>query len=189
MPEEIKTNLDTKYDLIKNLNNIIPNGVGVEIGVLFGHFSKFILENWNCKELHSVDPWIYQAEYTDYSNANNETNEKRFTEAKGNLELFGDRSIIHRMFSKEFADQTQDESIDFVYLDARHDYKAILDDINLWYPKVKRGGVFAGHDYVNNGNPHNVIEVKSAVDDWIKITNHELYLTKEPGFPSWWIIK
>jgi len=185
----MKTDFDTRYDLVKNLNDATPNGVGVEIGVLFGHFSKFILENWNCKELHSVDPWIYQAAYVDYSNANDIINEERLTEAKGNLEPFGSRSVIHRMFSKDFADQTPDESIDFVYLDARHDYRAVIDDITLWYPKVKKGGIFSGHDYADNGNPHNVIEVKSAVDDWIKITNYELHLTKEPGAPSWWIIK
>jgi len=182
-------NLQHRKDLINTLSSKFPNGVGVEVGVLVGHFSKYILENWNCKTLHSVDPWCYQAEYVDYSNTSNSKNEIRLTEARAHLIPFGDRSRIHRMFSKDFADQTPDESIDFVYLDARHDYAAVIDDIVLWYSKVKKGGILSGHDYANNGNPRNVIEVKSAVDDWIKTTNHELNLTKEPGAPSWWIIK
>ena len=36
-------------------------------------------------------------------------------------------------------------SLDFVYLDARHDFMGVVADIQAWWPKVKVGGVFAGH--------------------------------------------
>ncbi len=45
--------------------------------------------------------------------------------------------------SKMFADN----SIDFVFLDAGHEYEDLIADMNAWYPKVKKGGVIAGHDY------------------------------------------
>ena len=41
----------------------------------------------------------------------------------------------------------KDESIDFVFLDADHVYESIKRDIQAWLPKVKKGGVIAGHDY------------------------------------------
>lgn len=40
----------------------------------------------------------------------------------------------------------KDESIDFLFLDADHSYEAVTRDIRTWLPKVKIGGVFAGHD-------------------------------------------
>jgi len=40
-----------------------------------------------------------------------------------------------------------DESLDFVFIDANHIYRAVMDDIMLWFPKVKKGGHIAGHDY------------------------------------------
>ena len=45
------------------------------------------------------------------------------------------------------ANLVADDSLDFVFIDADHSYESVLDDIILWYPKVKSGGIIAGHDY------------------------------------------
>jgi hypothetical protein len=42
----------------------------------------------------------------------------------------------------------QDNTIDFVYVDARHDFCGVYEDLSLYYPKLKCDGVMAGHDYV-----------------------------------------
>jgi len=39
-----------------------------------------------------------------------------------------------------------DESLDFVFIDAAHDYESVRADVRAWYPKVKTGGVIAGDD-------------------------------------------
>lgn len=45
------------------------------------------------------------------------------------------------------ARQFADSSVDFVFLDADHTYQAIRRDIDAWLPKVRPGGIIAGHDY------------------------------------------
>ena len=45
------------------------------------------------------------------------------------------------------ADSFAHESLDFVFIDADHSYEAVRRDIEAWAPKVRAGGVLAGHDY------------------------------------------
>lgn len=40
----------------------------------------------------------------------------------------------------------RDDSLDFVFLDAAHDFESVRKDVQAWLPKVKEGGVLAGHD-------------------------------------------
>jgi predicted O-methyltransferase YrrM len=39
-----------------------------------------------------------------------------------------------------------DGSLDMVYIDACHRYDDVLSDLERWWPKVKPGGILAGHD-------------------------------------------
>ena len=41
----------------------------------------------------------------------------------------------------------EEETLDLVYIDGAHDYENTVNDIVKWYPKLKRGGILAGHDY------------------------------------------
>lgn len=52
----------------------------------------------------------------------------------------------------------QDNSIPFVFLDASHQYKTVLEDIKLWWDKISPSGYLGGHDYYN--------EVSKAVHDF-----------------------
>jgi SAM-dependent methyltransferase len=45
------------------------------------------------------------------------------------------------------AGQFARESVDFIWLDACHDYASVKRDIDAWWPVLKPGGVFGGHDY------------------------------------------
>jgi hypothetical protein len=55
----------------------------------------------------------------------------------------------------------KNESIDFLFIDADHTYEGVKEDISLWLPKVKPGGVIGGHDYDWSG-------VRLAVDETFK---------------------
>jgi hypothetical protein len=53
-----------------------------------------------------------------------------------------------------------------LYIDANHEYEYVKRDIHNWYPKLKFGGVFSGHDYFDGKTKHGVFGVKSAVDNF-----------------------
>ena len=63
----------------------------------------------------------------------------------------------------------EDLSLDWVYIDADHRYEAVRRDILAWLPKVKKGGVIAGHDYAaypTFGVIEAVTEVFPRVEVW-----------------------
>lgn len=81
-----------------------------------------------------------------------------------NLFLSNMESLLHvvnpiRKESVVASKMYEDNSIEIVFIDACHDYDCIRADISAWYPKVKSGGIIAGHDYP--GWPG----VKRAVDE------------------------
>jgi len=51
------------------------------------------------------------------------------------------------MKTVEAAKLFENGSLDFVFVDAGHDYESVAEDIHYWLPKVKSGGMIAGHDY------------------------------------------
>ena len=54
---------------------------------------------------------------------------------------------IMKMTSIEASKRFEDNYFDMVFIDANHGYKSIKEDIEVWYPKVKQGGVISGHDF------------------------------------------
>lgn len=58
--------------------------------------------------------------------------------------------------SAESACKFENHSLDFVFIDADHSYEAVKRDVLSWFPKMKPGGVIAGHDY-NRDSVHNAV--------------------------------
>jgi len=206
-----KVMYDHRDDLIRDLKSLTPSGKGVEIGVFKGEFSKNILNNWG-GTLYMVDVWRPLGdEYEDDSNHKNHTN--AYEETMKNIKGYEERGIMVRATSEIAADMFQDESLDFIFIDANHAYDFVVDDINLWFPKLKKGGVFSGHDYINmdwyndpnfapngkdkyiytsmlDGTPiyNGVFGVNPAVDEFCDKHGYTPNITKE-WFGTWWFIK
>jgi hypothetical protein len=95
------------------------------------------------------------------------TSNKEISQLKGNaFEQFLNNikpvsNIInyHKCNSYDAPEFYEDESLDFVFIDASHEYENVKKDIINWYPKVKFGGVIAGHDYTYP-------DVRQAVDEF-----------------------
>ena len=78
------------------------------------------------------------------------------------------------MTSVEASKLYENESLDFVFIDACHEYSCVKEDIIAWYPKIKKGGVLAGHDINAEEVRKAVIEeltpfyINGAYDIWLK---------------------
>lgn len=195
-----------RIDLLKEISLEFPNGKGAEIGTFKGEFAKEILQNWS-GTLYMIDVWRpLGEEYLDASN--HSIHSTAYSETMNNINGYEDRGIMIRATSEVAADMFDRESLDFVYIDANHAYDFVVQDIKLWYPKIKSGGYLCGHDYINinwyndpnflenkkdkhiwNGDfYHGVFGVNPAVDEFCKKFNFNLTITKE-WFGSWIIKK
>jgi predicted O-methyltransferase YrrM len=169
------------------LNHLHLTGEGCEIGVFNGYFSEIILRHWEGKRLFSIDPYQTFAEktYLDQSNIDQEEFERVYAQVREALSPYKDRSLIMRKTSVEAASGFSDGSLDFVYLDGNHRYESVQEDIEAWYPKIKDGGLLAGHDYVEDGiTAHGDFGVRKAVAEFSAKYQINVYQTAEP-FPSW----
>lgn len=166
-------------------------GIGVEIGVWKGEFSDIILEKSHLSQLYSIDSWTSfpKQDYLDCCNVTKEKHLENKLLTKQLLSKYGKRSKIIQSLSKDAVKQFKDHSLDFLYLDSNHKYEYVKEDLELWYQKVKIGGVISGHDYFEDGvYTAGTFGVKSAVDELVEKENQELSIIKE-GYDSWYIIK
>jgi len=120
----------------------------VEVGSWRGRSACFLgVEIYNSGKdirLDCVDTWNGSEEHVGYDILENDGLYKEFL---SNIEPI--QNIVNpiRMESLKASELYEDESLDFVFLDASHKYEDIKEDLFAWYPKVKKGGIFAGHDY------------------------------------------
>jgi hypothetical protein len=183
--------LPSRNELPALLNARDLKGVGAEIGVKTGGFSEHLLRRWRCSRLISIDPWFSVSieEYDDRSNVTQDEFDVNYQTTRERLEPYGSRSEVWRMRSVEAAERIPDGSLDFVYIDARHDYESVLEDLDAWFSKVKPGGIIAGHDYADGDFPQGRFGVKSAVDEFFARLDIPVHATEGPSavelFPSW----
>ncbi len=141
--------------------------VGAEIGVFEGTLTNALLRRIPGLKMYGVDLWENYEDYKDdlASLALSGAYEKAVENTKG-----FDCTLI-RGWSNEVVKQFEDGSLDFVYIDGNHKFEYAIEDIALWAPKVRKGGIIAGHDYKDwsKTNRWNSMQVKEAVDAYTKV--------------------
>jgi predicted O-methyltransferase YrrM len=165
-------------------------GEGAEIGVGLGEFSEHILQRSQLKRLYSIDPWT-EYEKKDYESVDAVSEleyEARYAYTRYRLKKYKKRSEILKMDSKEASKSFRPQSLDFVYIDANHAYENCKEDLEHWWPKLKDGGLFAGHDYLDGRLPQGEFGVKRAVDEFTAKYGQNLSIIKEE-WPGWYITK
>lgn len=131
--------LKNRYELAASFS-----GVGVEVGVEAGIFSAAILTLGRVAHLYSIDPYLPIPGYFTQEQA-----EDFFRQAADRLSALFPRNTLLRMDGREAAVLFPDNSLDFVYIDSSHVLQETLEEMKLWFPKLKPGGILSGHDYAN----------------------------------------
>lgn len=170
-------------------HNIDPKN-GVEVGVYRGHTSVALLKTFLNLNLVMVDPWMEWHPDSDYFKTTRigkrlcgEWREHK-EEALELTKDFVDRRRVHQAKSEQTYNNYPDGYFDFAFVDADHTYEAVSLDIELWAPKVKPGGIFAGHDYDGKMDRRGVWGVKRAADEFAATNNMKLHT--ETG-KLWWV--
>ncbi len=121
---------------------------GAELGIWKGRTFLFVLKSCPDLTLIGVDLWAPQP-----SNKGLETYDGREWEhdkfernCREKAKVFGDRAIIIKDWTIKAAEQVEDNSLDFIFVDADHSTEAVRNDIKAWWPKVKDTGWIIGHD-------------------------------------------
>ena len=168
--------------------NELPNflsGVGVEIGVFLGEYSHRLLRDSRLSLLVSVDLWQQDGGYY----PTQEVADQVFDRCKSLLSDFSSRSLVLRMSGQQASLGFHGNSLDFIYIDSSHGYQETLEQLTLWYPKMKRRSIMAGHDYANGP------EVQQAVGEFaaahrltIETTTRDMEFIAYGQVNSWLIL-
>jgi predicted O-methyltransferase YrrM len=149
------------YDeAIKNFNS---GATFVEIGVWKGkstvYMAEKIKESGKNFYFYAIDPFTGEGE--EYQSDIDVKNKTLLETYYKNIEPV--KSYIQTLvgFSYELAHNFKNEDIDFLFIDGDHSYNGVKKDLQLWFPKIKKGGTIAGHDYYEQ-----TCGVSRAVDEF-----------------------
>ena len=126
--------------------------LGAEIGVWRGEYSEILCKANPNLDLYSVDPWQLNAyeplEQVTALNAPQSYFDSKYQEAKKRLGQYPNCHIVKKN-SMEALEMFKDNSLDFVYIDANHDFVNFSLDLHYWLKKVRLGGIISGHDFAH----------------------------------------
>jgi hypothetical protein len=167
----------------KLLELMPKNGVVAELGVNKGDFSAQVLEICKPAAFHLIDVWNTERYHKGL---------KLEIEDRFKTELNNGQMHINYGLTTDVVSDFRDNYFDWIYIDTEHSYKTTKAELELYAPKMKEGGIIAGHDYIQ-GNWKDLIRygVVEAVYEFCHKNNWELiYLTMDLNeFPSFAIKK
>ena len=156
---------------VSKVMNMLGLKRGAEIGVKAGEHAEVMCQNIENIELLCVDSW--------------------HTGLKGNQQRTANRmapynATLIKKISTEAARDVPDGSLDFVYIDANHNFDFVMEDLITWGRKVRPGGMIAGHDY----DRAHLKGVVPAVDTYTKYHGiNEWFITDQKREASFFWIK
>ena len=156
--------------------------------MFLGDFSAQLLRQTRPTRLHLIDPWkqesypagdslVSHRQGQPFGDALHDHVRRRFA-----AEIERGTVVVHRSPSAEVAGAL--ESLDWVYIDGKHTYQNVKEDLTGYYALVKRGGIIAGDDYAALGHWWGD-GVREAVDEFVRshgcevtIIDHQFIITK-----------
>lgn len=122
----------------------VPNPTGIEIGCDVGENASYWLKRRQDMFLFCVDPYLT---YTDWNGNYLNDRDVVYNKFIETMNPYVERYELLKMKSDDAVSKFEDNSLDFVFIDGLHEYEQTSRDCRNYWPKLKIGGVFAGHDY------------------------------------------
>lgn len=150
---------------------------GAEVGVRDGLFSEVLCKGVPNLRLLCVDIWsdsfIIEGAPTSAS----------YARAQARLAPYN--ATLIRNTSVAASLEIPDASLDFVYIDACHEFDYVMEDVIAWGRKVKPGGIISGHDYIRTRN----FGVVQAVDLYTQMHGVTEWFITDEKEASWFFAK
>ncbi|HVU02371.1 MAG TPA: class I SAM-dependent methyltransferase [Polyangiaceae bacterium] len=128
------------YDLVEAVRPEVLVELGTQSGVSYFCFCQSVRDHGLSTKTYAVDTWRGDAHTQAYD-------EQIWTAVREHHERnYADFSTLLRMLFEEAATRFPAESIDLLHIDGYHTYDAVRSDFELFYPKVKPGGIVLFHD-------------------------------------------
>eukprot|EP00741_Cyanophora_paradoxa_P010724 tig00020538_g10366.t1 len=192
--EELETRLAPGRGAVLGevLNELGLVGVGAEVGVQRALHAEDIMLSWGGRRLVLIDAWhsAHETAYEDTADVPLPDHEANMAQAQRRMAPFAPRVEFLREWSLKAASKYPDSHFDFIYLDARHDYEGIRDDIVAWYPKLRSGGILAGHDWLDGHFMGTQYGVRRAVGEFAAREGKRVGCMEcHSDWPSWFLLK
>ncbi len=188
---------DDRYTGFPKLINQLSLKIGIEIGVCEGFHCEHLLKNSNLELLYGLDKGPNMGYLVNL------------------IEAYPERFKLIIGTSPEHAVIYDKNFFDFIHIDAWHTYEAVKADLEAWWPKLRKGGVFCGDDFIPaRSHVESRFGVDEAVIEFFGKKNHPFFLTgcdsdnidvmneyaakqlivlqknsNECKIPQWWTIK
>lgn len=141
----------------------------LEIGCDIGDTTQFLLDSNPTCNLIGVDPYT---NYIDWNGNNLNEREVVYERFMERLKGYSNRFDLLREYSDDAVEKTLDNFFDVIFIDGLHEYNQLTKDCANYYPKLKEGGIFAGHDY------NAIAGVRQAADEFAAKVSREIHITE-----------
>lgn len=170
LPIDLPNSRDELGDLFRQMDFTM----GVELGVESGVYSEILCKANPKMLLIGIDAWTAYKGYRDHVSQGKL--DAMLESTKERLSAYNYKVI--KAFSQDAVKEFQDGELDFVYIDAAHDFVNVTLDIAAWEKKVRKGGIVAGHDYRRTKGGA-VNHTKDVVQAW----------TYSHGIKPWYVLR
>jgi predicted O-methyltransferase YrrM len=147
---------------------------GAEIGVDMGHFTEILCMQNPTAKIYAIDSW--EGKY-----------ESHYENAKKRLAPYN--CTLIKATSMEAVKQFKEGDLDFVYIDANHDYDHVKEDLEAWSKIVRKDGIVSGHDYGHYKYKDKYLGSKRAIDEYVDKHNRELFLVNRNYQTTWFFVQ
>jgi len=160
-----------------------------EIGVYRGRFTERLTSQCPTAQVSAIDAWNLYQDYNDYTK--DDLEDIAYNEFNKRMEKYNNLKVI-KSWSVDASKIFEDNSLDYIFIDANHQFEFVVEDLKAWYPKVKEGGIIMGHDYFAPRHPKIKVlnfGVINAVNGFVESKHIKHLFIWKDNVPSWLFVK